>query len=303
MRIVSLLPSATEILHELGAEDSLVAVSEDCDFPPGTEDLPSVTSSSIDTTGSSREIDEAVKDTQHSGTSIYHLDEERLEEFDPDLVLTQEQCEVCAPSFDEVRETCRLLEGDPDVISLEAHSLSDILDNILTLGEFIGRRAEARRAVRKFRDRRRRLTRTADQTDPGRKVLCLEWLDPPYVAGHWVPEMVEALGGRPLGQPGEPSREVDYGTVREFDPELVLLMPCGFELDRTVEEGRSWLESPGSKPELSSLAQSVFALDGSSYFSRPGPRVYQGLAVLKQILSASVEVEGQVPENAFVRLV
>ncbi|MFB6345571.1 MAG: ABC transporter substrate-binding protein [bacterium] len=300
MRIVSLLPSATEIVHALGLGESLVAVSQDCDYPPGVRELPTVTASQIDSDRSSRAIDQAVKETAHRGKSLYHLDEDRLEALNPDLVLTQEQCEVCAPAFDDVKDTCRILEGDPQVVSLEAHSLEDILNTIFKVGDLTGARSVADQVVGDLKKRRDDiLDAVAGEHPEYEKTLTLEWLDPPYVSGHWVPEMTQLLGLNSFRRPNSPAKQVGLDEIERYDPGLTVLMPCGFGLERTIDEGRNFLQDLNGNDLF---GDRIYAVDGSSYFSRPGPRVFEGLAVMAAIVYPSSSKQISPPESAVERL-
>lgn len=299
-RIVSLLPAATEILHYLGLADRLVGVSDDCDWPREVRDLPSVSVSRIDDTQPSASIDEQVREQAHAGRSLYHVDEDRLEELDPDLVVTQEQCDVCAPSFDDVRDSCRRLSGDPEVLSLEPYDLGDVLGTIETLGEATDRSGAAGTLVDELRSRQRRVTNAAGAAGWTPKVTCLEWLDPLFVGGHWVPEMVELAGGRPLGEPGEHSHEIEWDDVVARDLDVLVLMPCGFETDRAVREGRTFLENRGEEHLPSGLR--VYAVNGSYYFSRPGPRLWEGLSLLAFLQHPGVAHGLEVPPESFSRL-
>lgn len=303
MRIVSLLPSATEIVFELGLGDRLVAVSGDCDYPPAVEDLPRLTASRLEGGLSSREIDRAVKDHQHGGRSLYHLDADRLDALEPDLVLTQEQCEVCAPDFGTVREACRILEGDPTVVSLEAHSLSDIFGAIRTVGGLAGVDGRAESVVAGLQSRIDDLLAAVEPVGETGRILTLEWLDPTYAGGHWIPEMAEKLGFEPLLEPGDRSRELSVDEMVDHDPDCTVLMPCGFGLERTIEAGRSFLASVCEKNGCGVFEEDVYAVDGSSYFSRPGPRVVDGFEILARICHPDRVTARSLPDASVEKLV
>ncbi len=286
MKICSLLPSATEIVFSLGLEDYLVAVTHECDFPPEAERLPRVTASSINHEGSSgREIHNHIADAVHSGSSIYSLDQALLERLAPDILLTQELCDVCAVSYEVVRNAVRRLPGQRQVVSLEPVDLKGILDTVLEVGSLCGAPAKAVELVDKLRARVAGVSATAGRARQRPRVVAMEWLDPPFAGGHWVPEMIRLAGGVDgLGVEGRPSREVSWDSVLACDPEVIVLMPCGFDLPRTLLEAR---RAP-FPPEWSRLRAvqegKVFAVDGSSYFNRPGPRVVDGLEILSEIL-------------------
>jgi iron complex transport system substrate-binding protein len=286
MRIVSLLPSATEIVFALGLGDELVGRTHECDYPPEVADVPIVTASvggSPD--DASREIHQRVVESVHGGSSIYRLDREALAATRPDLILTQELCAVCAVSYREVNEAVRQLRADATVVSLEPTSIEGILNTISTVGAMAAAEDEAVGLIELLRERlaqieSRVLERHLAGVAPPR-VVCLEWLDPPFAAGHWVPEQVRRAGGwELLGQAGERSVETTWQAVRDVDPELLMLMPCGFDARRTVNEWQA-ASRPAWISELRAVREGyVFALDGSAYFSRPGPRVVDGVELL-----------------------
>ena len=289
MRIVSLLPSATEIVCALGLRDELVGVTHECDWPPEVVGLPVMTSNALDLDGaSSREIHRRVGDAVHGGSAIYHLDEAALELADADLILTQELCAVCAVGYREVNEAVRALEMDATVVSLEPTSVEGILNTIATVGAMAEAEDAAVALVERLRARLGAIEAKAQERREagfvGPRVVGLEWLDPPFAVGHWVPDQIRRAGGWDvLGQDGSPARPTTWDAVAEIDPDLLLLMPCGYHLRETVDEWArttrpEWIE------ELSAIQRgNLIALDGSSYFSRPGPRVVDGIEMLAEI--------------------
>jgi iron complex transport system substrate-binding protein len=300
-RICSLLPSATEIVCALGLGDRLVGVTHECDYPPVATGKPQVTSSVIDSDGmSSREIDTAVRESLAEQATIYHLDRRLLDRLQPDLVLTQELCDVCAVGSNEVREVVATLSHVPQVVSLEPRTLGEVLDSILLVGRLAGAMREAIQFVEVLRERIGAVSR-AVAGQRVTSVLTLEWIDPVFVGGHWVPEMVARAGGRDvLGVAGHPSREVSWPEVVASAPEVVVLMPCGFGLERSIEEFRKanfppeWQQLPAVRHDR------VYAVDGSSYFNRPGPRLVDGVEILGSILHP--EVFASAPAGAFARI-
>lgn len=286
MRICSLLPSATEIVFSLGLGDHLVAVTHECDFPLETTRLPRITRSAIDQSGSSsREIDTHISQAVHGGSSIYELDRDLLRKLDPELILTQELCDVCAVSYGVVQEAVRILEGDRKVLSLEPTCLSEILQSIEQVGRFTGVEERASRLVQELQKRIDGIGATAATASSRPRVLALEWLDPPFVGGHWVPEMVDVAGGTDgLGRKGSPSFSVSWDQIADYDPEIIVALPCGFTLDRTIKEmGR--VAFPEAWSHLGAVcAARVYAVDGSAYFNRPGPRIVEGLEILAEII-------------------
>jgi iron complex transport system substrate-binding protein len=290
MRIVSLLPSATEIVCAIGLGDELVGVTHECDWPPEVIGKPVMTRSVHDLQdASSRDIHRLVTASVHGGSSLYTLDEEALAAAEPDLILTQELCRVCAVSYREVNEVARAIDADITVVSLEPTSIEGILNTITTVGAMTEAEDDAIDLVESMRERLGAVeSAVAARREGGRppiRVASLEWLDPPFAAGHWVPEQVRRAGGWDvLGAEGERSQETSWDAVAEVDPEVLILMPCGFHLAETVEE---WERTP--RPtwyrELPAVRSGqVFAVDGSAYFSRPGPRVIDGIELLAEIL-------------------
>ncbi len=301
-RIISLLPAATEILCELGVGDRLVGISEDCDWPERALNLPSISSTIVDTNASSRSIDRQVREAQHDGRSIYHVDQTLLDELDPDLVVTQEQCDVCAPKFEDVRDSCRRLEGSPEVLSLEPTDLQGVIETIKSLAEVVGIPAVGKQLIDKLLKRQDRIQSTVQTTSRSPCVACIEWMDPIFVGGHWVPEMVEKIGGRPLGTPGQHSCEIDWDAVVEHDPQIIVLMPCGFGVDRAQREGTEFLVRIREKFGSDFSGTSIYAVDGSSYYSRPGPRLWDGMALLAGLFYSEHQNQLDFPEKGSVKL-
>jgi iron complex transport system substrate-binding protein len=301
MRIVSLLPSATEIVAALGLTDELVGITHECDWPPEIAGTPVMTRSVFDlSTSSGSDIHRLVSDAVHGGSSLYELDEEALEAAQPDLILTQELCQVCAVSYREVNEVARAIDADITVVSLEPTSLEGIFNTISTVGAMTDAEDEAIELVESLRTRLGIIeTKVHERRKEGHeapRVVGLEWLEPPFALGHWVPEQIRRAGGWDrLGQDGEPSRQTDWLSIADVDPEMILLMPCGFHLAETVAE---WKQTP--RPidwKLIDAVRSgnVFALDGSAYFSRPGPRVLDGIETLAEIFDPDAFVETSPP--------
>ena len=289
MRIVSLLPSATEIVFALGLGDELVGRTHECDYPPEALDVPVMTANAgADESATSREIHDRVTSAVHGGSSIYRLDERALADADPDLILTQELCDVCAVSYREVTEAVRAIDADVSVVSLEPTSIEGILNTISTVGAMADAEDEAVGLLEILRERlgtieNRVLERRLEGFRPPR-VVSLEWLDPPFAAGHWVPEQVRRAGGwELLGREGERSAETTWEQVRDVDPDQILLMACGFDARRTADEWDRFTPPPFVNELRAVKRGAFFALDGSAYFSRPGPRVIDGISLLAEI--------------------
>jgi iron complex transport system substrate-binding protein len=297
MRIVSLLPSATEIVCAIGLGEELVGVTHECDYPPEVVGKPVVTRSVNDlSTASSRDIHRLVTAAVHGGSSLYELDEAALAAAAPDLILTQELCRVCAVSYREVNEVARAIDADITVVSLEPSSIEGILNTITTVGAMTEAEDAAIDLVESLRERLGALEETVQaRRDAGRRatrVVGLEWLDPPFAAGHWVPEQIRRAGGWDLlGSDGEPSRRTTWGDVLDVDPEMLLLMPCGFHLRETVEAWARLPRPPDYEELLAVRRERIFALDGSAYFSRPGPRVIDGIELLAEIFDPDAFVD------------
>ena len=285
MRIVSLLPSATEIVYALGLDDELVGVTHECDYPPQARLKPAVTTSALaDPSLTSREIDARVAEQRASGEGTYGLNVELVAELRPDLILTQGLCDVCAVPHGLVRRAVPKLPTKPHVYSLDPAGIGDVLSDVKTVGDATGRQARARGVIAGLRARIDDVTLRSAGAPP-RRVFCLEWLDPPWTAGHWVPEMVGMAGGYDvLGGIGQPSRRTTWEEIARFAPEILVLMPCGFNLERTLRE-RERTPFPAEWSALPAVrADQVYAVDGSAYFNRPGPRLVDGLELLAAIV-------------------
>jgi iron complex transport system substrate-binding protein len=279
MRIVSLVPSATEMLFALGLGEELVAVTHECDFPPEAGRLPTVTRNALPADLSSREIDAAVKERTLRGESIYELDTELLASLEPDLIVTQELCTVCAVSYEDVQGLARELDSQPRVISLDPTTVGEILGDARTLAQATGAKDAAVELVR-IAAQRIDHVRVATRRLKRPRVVALEWLDPPFAAGHWTPQLIEYAGGEDvLGLPGEHSEERTWDEVRAGRPDVVIVMPCGYDAQLAYREAEMHHQ------ELASLgAGEIVAVDASAYFSRPGPRIVDGLELLAHIL-------------------
>ncbi len=284
MRIVSLLPSATEICFALGLGPSLVGVTHECDFPPQAEYKPVLTRDDLELRAAApAEVDRHVREALHQGSSLYGLDQEALGRARPDLIVTQELCPVCAVAYPQVMEAAKLLPGRPSVLSLEPTSLAEVMRSIEEVGQATGTQARAAELVRGLWARVDAVRgAVAGRGRP--RVACLEWLDPLMVAGHWVPDQVEAAGGTDaLGEPGTRSRVIEPAELAAAQPEVIVLMPCGYRLERALEQAPALAKLKGWS-KLPAVRQGrVFAVDGSWYFNRPGPRLVDGIEILARI--------------------
>ncbi|GAC1568669.1 MAG: cobalamin-binding protein [Vulcanimicrobiaceae bacterium] len=277
-RIASLLPSATEIVYALGLGDRLVGVTHECDHPEAARTKPQLTASALERGATASAIDRHVRAALHAGSSLYALDRTLLDRLAPDLILTQELCDVCAVSYAIVARAARTLASDPRVVSLEPSSLEDVYATIATVGALTGTAATAREVVARLRDRASALAAYVAPHVAGRarpRALVLEWTDPPMSGGHWTPELVELAGGEPLlAGPGADSRALAWASIAAADPDVILVAPCGFALDATLA---AIAELAAAEPTWNALravaSHRAFAIDGDAYVNRPGPRL------------------------------
>src|SRR3954452_11720861 len=280
MRIASLVPSATEMLCALGLRDSLVAVTHECDYPEGVEQLPHLTRSVIPEYLSPADIDAEVRKRTEKGEALYELDEDLLEELDPTLIVTQALCAVCAVSFDDVRAVAEGLPSQPDVVSLDPFTIGEVMGDVRTLAQATDSKDAGVDLVRALAERLARVKIRARGPEPRPRVLALEWLDPPFIGGHWVPEMIEIAGGEDvLGVAGAKSRTAEWDEIVASEPDVVVAMPCGWNAKqaRAEVEQRSVQVAPIG-------AERIWAVDAAASFSRPGPRLVEGTELLAHLL-------------------
>jgi iron complex transport system substrate-binding protein len=279
MRIVSLVPHATELLFALGLGPEIVGVTHECDFPPAAEQRQRVTRDVLPAGLSAAAIDAAVRERTLAGEAIYELDRDALAALEPDLIVTQALCPVCAVSYEEVAEVAKTLRPAPRVIALDPKTLGETLGDVRTLAQATDRRDTGVELVRDVAMRIDRV-KLAVRAQPRPRVAALEWLDPVFVAGHWTPQLIDLAGGEDvLGLPGEPSQSVSWETLAAAAPEVVVVMPCGYDEQRAHAEAVTYAR------ELARLkAKLVVAVNASAYFSRPGPRLLDGLELLAHIL-------------------
>ncbi len=285
MRIVSLLASGTEIACALGLEERIVGISHECDFPERVLDRPRVSRPRFDPEGmTSGEVDRAVRRAMAEHGSVYAIDADRLEALAPDLILTQAVCEVCAVPTPGVVNAVRERKLDAKVLSLDSHDLEGILRTVLQVGEAAGVAARAGRLVDGLHNRLDAV-RAAVADAPRPRVLAIEWLDPPFTPGHWVPEMVELAGGRNLaGEPGTRSEEVSWDGLEGLDPDALVVMPCGFGLEAARADADRHAERLVAVAERAVREERAWAVDASAYFNRSGPRVVDGVEILAGLL-------------------
>jgi iron complex transport system substrate-binding protein len=293
MRIVSLLPSTTEIVCALGLEDDLVGITHECDYPPSVGNKPRLTSSRIShETMTSREIDHAVRSqlaNLDGHGSIYDLDEGGLRALKPDLILTQELCEVCAVSYKTVERAARMFAAEVRVVSLEPNTIADIFDNIRMVGDLTGRKSEADRLVGELNRRLDSVRESTAQVDHRPRTLMLEWLEPAFAPGHWVPEQVEIAGGdHAFGKAGQRSVTTTAEEISAYAPEVIVLIPCGYYKEDILRQLPGANLPAGWKDLPAVRSGEVWATDATLYFSRPGPRVVEGVEILARILHPKI---------------
>jgi iron complex transport system substrate-binding protein len=283
LRIASLLPSATEIAFALGLGDQVVAVSHECDYPPEASTRPVLTKSAIhQKMHRSLDVD---REVEKRGGDIYEIDEKLLEELNPDLILTQELCAVCAVSYTKVKEAARVLNADTKIVSLEPNNLEEIIDNIRLVGRIAGKASEAEELASRLSQRIDRVKEKTARVQYRPRVFFMEWLEPPWAGGHWVPQMADYAGGvEGLGNLGRPSQKISWSTVVDYQPEIIVLSPCGYDLKGVKAESHvlasylDWDKIPAYKNSR------IYAVNASAYFSRPGPRVVDGLELLAHVI-------------------
>jgi iron complex transport system substrate-binding protein len=311
LKIVSLLPSATEIVCALGLEANLIGITHECDYPLSITAKPSLTASRIShETMSSAEIDHAVRSNLDGHGSIYDLDEKLLADLKPDLIITQELCEVCAVSYQTVQKAAKMYVADATVVSLEPNTIADIFENIKTVGNLCGASERAESVVAELQNRLDKIQERIRENEtnpksqiPNPKSFMLEWLEPPFAPGHWVPEQVEIAGGIALlGEAGKKSLSTTYQAIYESQPEIIVLIPCGYyttDIVRQLEQTRF----PANWRELQAVKNgNVWAMDASAYFSRPAPRVVDGAEILAKIFHPAIFGEPSEREAIRVRL-
>jgi iron complex transport system substrate-binding protein len=291
MRIVSLLPSATEILFALGLDEEIVGVSHECDFPLRAKTKTAVVSSRLPKEATPAETDRLVREHVERGESIYAVNRDLLEELAPDLIFTQDLCHVCAATPEELGAALATISKQPEIISLDPHDLGDVWRDILWIGEATGRRARAQQLVTHIGERLGRLKAQLASPSERPRVAVLEWLQPFYVGGHWVPEMIQVAGGvDALGKVRTPSFRVHLQDIVEAEPEILLIAPCGYSAQQARDEYRS-MDLPEQWQAMPAVRNGrVYALEANSYFSRPGPRLITGIEAIAKLLHPDIEV-------------
>jgi len=284
MRIISLVPNGTEILFAVGAGDLVVGVSHECDWPEEARRLPSLTGSALAAGLSAGEIDQTVAAQVGSGLSLYTLDEARIAELAPDLIVTQKLCPVCAVSTEQVDGAVRTLPRCPDIISLDPHTLGDVFADIHTIGAVTGRTAEAAALLLGLEERLGAVQARVAERNEKPRALALEWLDPPFGGGHWVPEMIAAAGGIDvMASPGDASRRLTWDEIAAADPDVLVVMPCGFDAAGAQAQIDLIADLPVWRRLRAVREDRVYPVDANGCFSRPGPRLMDGIEHLEKL--------------------
>ena len=312
-RIVSFLPSSTEILYEIGAGSQIVGVTHECVYPNDAKTKPRVINCSFDASKmNSKEIDQKIVELMRSHRDIYVIDDHILREAKPDLIIAQGVCEVCAPFSKEINRAASILNYKPDMLILDPHDLDDIMTSIMDIAERVGRETEGRNLVVSLQKRidnvrtrveQRRISRGEVHNSNKPRVLCIEWIDPFFTAGHWIPQMVEIAGGiNGLSSRAQPSRRMyDINEIIKFNPDKIILLPCGFDIDRTIREAKR-LETNDKWRSLRCVQKNeVYAVNAGAYFSKPGPRTITGLEVLAKIINPEGFEDIRVPTDSFTK--
>ena len=302
-RIVTFLPSATELIYSLGAEDRLVGVTHECNYPNGAKTKPRVISSVFDpATMSSKQIDDKICQLMTEGKEIYNLNEENLLSARPDLIISQDICEVCSAHTDHVNKAVAMLEIKPEVYTMDPHDIDEILVSIKDVSKMIGKEKEGNELVDSLSKRLEFVKSKTFEKKP--KVVAIEWIDPFFTSGHWVPEMIKAAGGQNLISSEKiPSRKMQLEEIKNANPDIVVLMPCGFNVKRTIDEYGKVLSNNKEWNGLKAVKENnVYAVDANSYFSKPSLRTITGIEILASIIHPDVFGDLQLPEDSFAKI-
>jgi iron complex transport system substrate-binding protein len=299
-RIVSFLPSGTELLYELGAEDRLFGVTHECLYPDGAKLKPRIISSVFDSSKmNSKEIDKITTQLLKDGKEIFVLDERNLKDANPDLIISQNTCEVCAAHINQVNKAVQILENKPELLSMDPHNLQEILDSVTELATLLQKEEKGIQLRESLEKKINYLKEQNHDSKPN--VLALEWIDPFFTAGHWVPEMIQVAGGsNAVSKTGEHSRRMDFQEAVDADPDIIIFMPCGFDTDRTISEYQKFLKSNERWGQMRAVKNNkVFAVDANSYFSKPSIRTITGTEILAKIIHPENFRDLTVPQNSY----
>ena len=302
-RIVSFLPSATELLYELGVQDNLYGVTHECKYPPDAASKPQVINSVINSDKlTSKEIDTMTCQLINDGKDIFVLNEKNLKEASPDLIISQETCEVCAAYTDQVNKAVKILKKKPILHSIDPHNLQEIINSVIELGKILGKETKAKEIIDSLEKRIQNVKKPQNNKRP--RVLAIEWIEPFFTAGHWVPEMIQIAGGiNMISKIGEHSRRLDFQEVVKSDPDISIMMPCGFDTKRTIAEYNNILKENKKWNSLKAVKNNqIFAVDANSFFSKPSIRTIEGLEILAKIIQPREFESLLVSEESFSQI-
>jgi len=302
-RIVTFLPSATELIYSLGADDKLFGVTHECNYPSGAKTKPRVINSVFDPASmSSKQIDDKICQLMTDGKEIYNLNRENLLNAKPDLIISQNICEVCSAHTEHVKIAVDMLEKKPEVYTMDPHGVDEILVSIMDISKMIGKEKEGNELVDSLSKRLGFVKSKTFEERP--KVVAIEWVDPFFTSGHWIPEMIESAGGENLISTEKmPSRKMKLEEIQEVNPDIIVMMPCGFDVKRTISEYNSVLAENPDWNELKAVKENnVYAVDANSYFSKPSLRTITGIEVLAKIIHPDVFGDLQLPEDSFTKI-
>lgn len=301
-RIISFLPSATEIIYMLGSQDLLFGVTDQCNYPAEANNKPQVIRSAFDSESmTSFQIEEKIQELSRLQNDFFIINYDLLKIIQPDLIISQGLCDVCSPHKKEILDTIQFLDNKPHNLVLDPHTVDDIMQNILDIAKTVGKETDGSQIKVSLTKKIEKISTTNKNNRP--KVICLEWFDPFYICGHWVPQMVEIAGGiNGISKIGERSRKIDLSQIAQFDPDILILSPCGFDLHKVLQEYGS-LQKNNQWNSLRAVQNDmVFAVDALSYFSRPSPRIIMGIEILAKIINPDSSVDLVVPSNSYSRL-
>lgn len=302
-RIVSFLPSATELIYELGCQDNLFGVTHECLYPEEAKSKPRVINTVIDGNSmSSPEIDKKTCELMKYGKDIFILEKENLKKADPDLIISQNTCEVCAAHTNQIEQAISILEKKPQIHSIDPHNIEQILESVTTLAKIIGKEKEGKKLQESLQERIEFVRSHTFEKLP--KVLAIEWIKPFFISGHWVPEMIEMAGGINLvSNVGEHSRRMGINEIKNAEPDIIILMPCGFDTNRTISEYNVYLKDDKSWNDLKAVQnKNVYAVDANAYFSKPSIRTITGLEILAKILHPEKFHRINTPQDSFKKI-
>ncbi|MGY5148227.1 MAG: cobalamin-binding protein [Candidatus Nitrosopumilus sp. bin_7KS] len=302
-RIVSFLPSATELLYEFGVQDDLYGVTHECKYPKDATSKPKVINSVINSDElSSKEIDTVTCQLLKDGKDIFVLNEENLKNANPDLIISQETCEVCAAYTNQVNKAVQILQKKPSLFSMDPHNMDEIIGSVTELGRIIDKKNKAKEITESLSKRIENIRKNHNSKEI--KVLAIEWIEPFFTAGHWVPEMIEIAGGiNMISKTGEHSRRLDIDEIMNANPDLIVLMPCGFDTERTIKEYEKFLKNNKQWKNLKAVKNNqIFAVDANSFFSKPSIRTIEGIEILAKIIQPEIFEELTVPDRSFAHI-